>query len=78
MREVLQRFFGRHRDEGFDELRRSLATNRAIAAKREIAVVTRARQFETGHYLGDRAGRRISAPASSPGADGSGPRVEEV
>lgn len=59
MREVLARLFGSGRDEGFDDLRQRLATHRHRAAERERTVLQRARLLETGHYLGDRAGRRL-------------------
>lgn len=60
MRDVLSWLFGWGQDDTLNDLRRLLANHRAHAAHREQAVIARARQIETGHYLGDRAGRRIS------------------
>lgn len=60
MRELLARLFGRTRNDTFDDLRHALARHRHAAAQREHAVIARARLLETGHYLGDRAGRRVS------------------
>ncbi len=60
MRDLLSRLFGWDRDNTLDDLRQRLATHRAHAAQREHAVIARAHQLETGHYLGDLVGHRIS------------------
>lgn len=67
MRELFARLFGWERDETLDDLRQRLATHRAHAARREDAVIARARNLETGHYLGDRAGRRLGLADLNPG-----------
>lgn len=66
IRRLLGHLFRRDRDEAFDDFRRRLASHRANVARREHSVVARTRLLETGHYLGDRAGRRVGDVAREP------------